>query len=162
MPELLANHLHPLGPLKLSYTIRVDKDYITAGSAPTVYDLRVSLPNNLPTTLQDFYRSKTHVPDLKTIIATDDDLALLVQKLHNTNAKRKFFENLAKDPANFLKRWTSSQQRDLEVILAEATRGGGEDAAGEEFRRGGRGGVWGSENARESVGLWLAKGAKAH
>ena len=147
--------------MKINYTIRVDKDYITSPT-PTIYDLRVALPNPLLPHLQRFKDSKAHIQDLQTIVRTDDDLALLVQKLHNTNAKRKFFENLAKDPANFLKRWTSSQQRDLEVILAEQTRGGGEDAAGEEFRRGGRGGVWGSDNARESVGLWLARGQKAH
>lgn len=83
-----------------------------------------------------------------------------MQKVHQTNAKRKFYDNLAKDPTSFIKRWTSSQQRDLEVILAEATRGGGEDATNEEWRRGGPDGVWGSELARESVGLWLARNSK--
>jgi SWI/SNF-related matrix-associated actin-dependent regulator of chromatin subfamily D len=89
-------------------------------------------------------------------------LALLVQKIHQTNAKRKFYNNLAKDPASFVKRWISSQQRDLEAILAEATHGGGEDATNEEFRRGGKDSVWGSELARESVGLWLARNQKVH
>ena len=93
---------------------------------------------------------------------TDDDLALLVQKIQQTNAKRKFYDNLAKDPTNFVKRWISSQQRDLEVIMAEATRGGGEDGSGEEWRRGGQDGVWGSQLARESVGMWLARNSKAH
>ena len=101
-------------------------------------------------------------PVSQTIVKVDDDLALLVQKIHQTNAKRKFYNNLTKDPASFVKRWISSQQRDLEIILAEATRGGGEDATNEEFRRGGRDGVWGSELARESVGLWLARNSKPH
>ena len=47
----------------------------------------------------------------------------------------------------------SSQKRDLEVISGEATRGGGEDASGDEWRRGGKDGIWGSENVRESVSL---------
>jgi len=93
-------------------------------------------------------------------VTTDDELAVLVQKLHQTNAKRKFYENLAKDPTSFIKRWISSQQRDLEVILAEATRGGGEEGMSEEWRRGGNDGVWGSQQARESVGLWLARNGK--
>ena len=62
---------------------------------------------------------------------------------------------------------TREQQRDLEVILAEATRGGGsgglgEEGASEEWRKGGEGGLWGSQVARESVGLWLARQSKAH
>lgn len=179
MPDLLLQHLHPLPPTQLQYTIRVDKPYITGTKdpespsesedseelkpcRPTVYDIRVPLPNPLLHQLTRFHTSKTHLNDLQTIVKTDDDLALLVQKIHQTNAKRKFYNNLAKDPSSFIKRWVSSQQRDLEVVLAEATRGGGEDATGEEFRRGGRDGVWGSELARESVGLWLARNSKAH
>lgn len=108
---------------------------------------------------------------MRDIVGLDDDLALLVQQVNQTNAKRKFYDNLGKDPANFLKRWTSSQQRDLEVILAEATRGGGsgglgglgageEMGASEEWRRGGENGLWGSVGAKEGVGLWLARQGK--
>jgi SWI/SNF-related matrix-associated actin-dependent regulator of chromatin subfamily D len=50
----------------------------------------------------------------------------------------------------------SSQKRDLEVLMGEATRGGGEDASGEEWRRGGPASVWGTENVRESVNLLLS------
>lgn len=175
VPDLLIQHLQPLPPTQLQYTIRVDKPYITGTvdpeaessddeplkpSRPTIYDIRVPLPNPLGHQLTKFHSSKTHLNDLQSIIKTDEDLALLVQKTHQTNAKRKFYNNLAKDPASFVKRWVSSQQRDLEVILAEASRGGGEDATNEEFRRGGKDGVWGSELARESVGLWLARTQK--
>lgn len=175
--------MSPLPPIQLKYTIRVDKAYISGTknpdspsaflndeeeearadlkpSQPTVYDIRVPLPNPLSHQLTRFHTSKTHLNDLQTIVKIDDDLALLVQKIHQTNAKRKFYNSLAKDPTTFVKRWISSQQRDLEVILAEATRGGGEDATNEEFRRGGKDGVWGTELARESVGLWLARNQK--
>lgn len=174
VPDLLVPHLQPLPPIQLQYTIRVDKPYITGTedpespsdnedtedqkpSRPTIYDIRVPMPNPLLHQLTRFQTSKAHVGDLQTIVRTDDELALLVQKIHQTNAKRKFYDNLAKDPTSFIKRWISSQQRDLEVILAEATRGGGEDATNEEFRRGGIDGVWGSDLAKESVGLWLAR-----
>jgi SWI/SNF-related matrix-associated actin-dependent regulator of chromatin subfamily D len=50
----------------------------------------------------------------------------------------------------------SSQRRDLEVLMGEAARGGGEDASGEEWRRGGPTSVWGTENVRESVNLLLS------
>ncbi|KAF2169338.1 hypothetical protein M409DRAFT_52590 [Zasmidium cellare ATCC 36951] len=174
VPDLLVPHLQPLPPVQLQYTIRVDKPYITGTkdaespseneedeerkpSRATIYDIRVPMPNPLLHQLTRFHTSKAHIGDLQTIVRTDDELAVLVQKIHQTNAKRKFYDNLAKDPTSFVKRWISSQQRDLEVILAEATRGGGEDATNEEFRRGGRDGVWGSELAKESVGLWLAR-----
>lgn len=64
---------------------------------------------------------------------------------------------MSKDPANFVKRWMSSQRRDLEVILGEATIGGGEDGRGEEFRRGGSSGVWGTPVVNEAVRYMLAK-----
>lgn len=148
-------HLHPLPPIQLSYTIRVDKAYIDHPT-PTIYDIHVPLPDTLDPQLTRFHTSKTHVTDLQTIIRTDDELALLVQKIHQSNAKRKFFENLAKDPAAFVKRWTSSQRRDLEVFLAE------EDGRGEEGMVGvGNSGLWQGNLARESVGLWLARAEKA-
>ncbi|KAF2767821.1 SWI/SNF complex protein [Teratosphaeria nubilosa] len=169
VPDLLHPHLKPLPPIQLSYTIRVDKSYIRGDpekgiqpSAPTIYDIRIPLPNPLMGQLTRFHTSKAHLGTLQQIVKTDDDLALLVQKINQTNAKRKFYDNLAKDPTNFLKRWISSQQRDLEVILAEATRGGGEDASGEEWRKGGQDGVWGSRLAQESVGLYLARNTKPY
>lgn len=161
-------HLQPLPPIQLVYTVRVDKPYIngtdsttppTKPSQPTIYDLHIPLPNPLIAQTTRLHTSKTHLTTLQTLTRTDDDLALLVQKIHHTNAKRKFYENLAKDPATFVKRWVSSQQRDLEMVLAEGMRGGGVEE-GEEWRRGGKGGVWGGEGARESVGLWLARNAK--
>lgn len=164
--------MRTLPPLKLQYTIRVDKAYISPASdekpsKPTIYDLRVPLPNPTATLTHAYAHSKSHLAELQTIVRTDDDLALLVQKINQTNAKRKFYENLAKDPASFVKRWVGSQQRDLEVVLAEATRGGGsgglgEEGASEEWRRGGKDGLWGGRLAQESVGLWLARQGKAH
>ncbi|KAK5126141.1 hypothetical protein LTR85_011496 [Meristemomyces frigidus] len=175
VPDLLHPHLQPLPPIVLDYTIRVDKAYIKGGesgsqpSTPTIYDLRVPLPNPLVHRLTRFHTSKSHLTTLQTLVKTDDDLALLAQSIRHTNAKRKFYDNLAKDPAAFVKRWVSSQQRDLEVLLAEGARGwggggggGGEDAGvvGEGFRKGGVEGVWGGRGARESVGLWLARNSK--
>ena len=112
--------------------------------------------------LQKFHTNRAHIGELQNIVRTDDELALLVQKIHQTNAKRKFYENLAKDPASFVKRWFSSQMRDQDVIFAESLRGGGEDAPGELYRKGGDDGLWNTEQAHESVGLWLARNNKAY
>ncbi|KAK0878949.1 SWI/SNF and RSC complex subunit Ssr3 [Friedmanniomyces endolithicus] len=173
IPDLLIPHLLPLPPTQLHYSIRVDKLYIqpqdstTPPSAPTIYDIRVPLPEN-PTqkALTKFHTSKTHLATLRSIVQADDDLAVLVQKIQSTNGKRKFYDSLSRDPANFVKRWVGSQGRDLGVIAAEGGgRGGGgsgdDGGLGEEWRRGGPEGVWGGVGAREGVGLWLARNGKA-
>jgi SWI/SNF-related matrix-associated actin-dependent regulator of chromatin subfamily D len=183
LPELLAPHLTPIPPLQLSYTIRVDKPYIspapgsgTTASAPTIYHVRVPLPNPLHAALQTIQTSTMHISSLHNLVQLDDDLALLVQKIQQTTAKRTFFDRLSKEPHAFIPRWIASQQRDLAVILAEGTRSGiaaggtGEGSAGEAvgvgmedaLRKGGADSVWGSGLARESVGLFLARGSKAH
>ncbi|KAK8176083.1 SWI-SNF complex subunit [Phyllosticta citrichinensis] len=159
IPRDILPHLSPLPPYQLPYTIRVDKAYINPTapgkpSAPTVYDVLVPLEDPLRTAMSDL---TSPMSTLNQISQLDDQLAHLVQALHHSKAKHAFFTSFAADPVAFVKRWTSSQQRDLEVILGEATRGGGEDIAADEWRRGGKDGVWGSDKANEGVGIWLAK-----
>jgi len=84
----------------------------------------------------------------------------MVQKITNSKSKHTFFDALSKNPTEFIAKWLSSQKRDLEVISGEATRGGGEDASGDEWRRGGKESIWGSENVRESVNLLVGQRAK--
>lgn len=149
----------------MPYTIRVDKEYITS-STPTIYDLHIRLHDPFRPLIAPIVAPRP-VPDptLQTLANLDEQLALLIQAMTHSRAKHAFFTALAKDPVGFVKRWIASQRRDLEVIMGEATRGGGgEDggAVGEEWRYGGENGVWGGEGAREAVGLWLARGGKAH
>lgn len=94
---------------------------------------------------------------LRQIATHDDQLALVIQAIAHSKAKHAFFTSMSKDPANFVKRWTSSQRRDLEVILGEASRGVDEESPGEEFRRGGADGVWGTDIVKQAVGIQLAK-----
>jgi len=54
----------------------------------------------------------------------------------------------------------SSQKRDLEVVSGEAPRGGGEDATGDEWRRGGQNSIWASENVKQSVKLMVGPRVK--
>ncbi|GAB7366858.1 hypothetical protein MBLNU230_g1028t1 [Neophaeotheca triangularis] len=159
VPDALMPHLHQLPPIKLSYTIRVDKAHLTADPpAATIYDLPyLPLPNPLSTALKTFHTSTSpsspsHLASLKQMISLDDDLALLVSGLHNTNAKRTFLASLAEDPRGFVQRWGSSQKRDLEVVLAEERRSGFEDAGGAS-----NAGRWEGERVRESVGGWVSR-----
>ncbi|KAF2138514.1 uncharacterized protein K452DRAFT_311452 [Aplosporella prunicola CBS 121167] len=163
IPQAIIPHLSPLPPYQLQYTIRVDQAYVapddgTTPSQPTVYDVLVPLEDPLRAVMANV---SSATPALAQIASLDESLALAVQALQHSKAKHAFFTAMSADPVNFVKRWISSQQRDLDVILGEANRGGGEDVASEEWRRGGKEGVWGGAKAQEGVGLWLAKG-KAH
>ncbi|KAF2116227.1 hypothetical protein BDV96DRAFT_573608 [Lophiotrema nucula] len=164
LPQLVKPHLTALPPVQLNYTIRVDKDYIAPSeesgvpaSRPTVYDVQVALDDPLQPLVHDLLRPKNSVETLQHIHNIDDQLVLLMGAISQSKAKHAFFTSMSKDPVTFVKRWLSSQKRDLEVLLGEASRGGGEDASGEEWKRGGPESVWGSETARESVALWLAR-----
>ncbi|KAF2844884.1 SWI-SNF complex subunit [Plenodomus tracheiphilus IPT5] len=164
LPTLIKPHLTTLPPIQLQYTIRVDKDYISPSSEsgkqpsePTVYDVQVALEDPMQPLFQDILRRPDSIQTLQDIQKIDEQLVLLMGAIGQSKAKHAFFTSMSKDPVAFFKRWLSSQKRDLEVLLGEATRGGGEDASGEEWRRGGVDGVWGSEVAKESVALWLAR-----
>jgi len=73
-------------------------------------------------------------------------------KIGNSKSKHTFFDAFSKNPTEFIGKWLSSQKRDLDIIAGEAIRGG-EDANGDEWRRGGENGIWGSDTVRESVNL---------
>ncbi|KAH7396614.1 hypothetical protein DE146DRAFT_657237 [Phaeosphaeria sp. MPI-PUGE-AT-0046c] len=164
LPQLIKPHLTTLPPIQLQYTIRVDKDYNTPSpdsgkpaSEPTIYDVQVALEDPMQPLFQEILRRPDSIQTLQEIQKIDEQLVLLMGAIGQSKAKHAFFTSMSKDPVAFLKRWLSSQKRDLEVLLGEATRGGGEDASGEEWRRGGADGVWGSDVAKESVALWLAR-----
>jgi SWI/SNF-related matrix-associated actin-dependent regulator of chromatin subfamily D len=135
--------------------VRVDQEF-HKDPQPTVYDIRVSLDDPLRAKLHAFNTNPSYPTTLREISALNDQLATLVQAISHSKAKHTFLTSLSKDPGNFLVKWMSSQKRDLEVLMGEATRGGGEDASGEEWRRGGPTSVWGTENVRESVNLHLS------
>lgn len=98
-----------------------------------------------------------YTTSLRHIGLLDDQLSLIIQALIHSKGRHAFFTALSKDPATFIRRWLGSQRRDLETILGEATRGGGEDGSGPEFRRGGTNSVWNAPVAREAVRYMLAK-----
>lgn len=154
--DYLTPHLRALPPIKLPYTIRVDEEFHKAPT-PTVYDVRVAVDDPLRARLLPFIQNPQYAATLKDVAVLDDQLATLVQAVTHSQAKHTFLTSMARDPVSFVRAWLSSQKRDLEVIMGEATRGGGEDAAGDEWRRGGKDSVWATPNARESVNVLLSK-----
>jgi SWI/SNF-related matrix-associated actin-dependent regulator of chromatin subfamily D len=158
IPERLIPHLLPLDPIKLPYTIRVDPAYQTSPT-PTIYDIRVTVDDPLQARMLAMTHNPAYPATLRQISQLDDQLAIIIQALAHSKAKHSFYKSMQGDPVNFVKRWMSSQKRDLEVILGEATRGGGEDGNAPEFQRGGSWGIWGTQAVKEAVRYKLAKDA---
>lgn len=160
IPESVGPHTAPMEPIKLPYTIRVDQDHHKdpqAPPTPTVYDIQVAVDDPLRAKMLSLTQNPQYTAGMRQIASMDDQVALIVQALTHSRAKHAFYTALGKDPANFVRRWLNSQRRDLETILGEATRGGGEDGSGPEFRRCGEAGAWDSTVAREAVRYMLAK-----
>ncbi|KAL4871774.1 hypothetical protein BDV12DRAFT_183599 [Aspergillus spectabilis] len=156
IPESIGPHTSPLDPIKLPYTIRVDEDFHKEPT-PTVYDIQVAVEDPLRSKMLALTQNPQYTAGMRQITQLDDQVALIIQCLTHSRAKHSFFTALSKDPATFVRRWINSQRRDLETILGEAPRGGGEDGSGPEFRRGGSDSVWDTVVAREAVRYMLAK-----
>jgi SWI/SNF-related matrix-associated actin-dependent regulator of chromatin subfamily D len=156
LSEAIIPHISPLPPVKLPYTIRVDKDF-HEDPQPTIYDIQVQVDDPLRAALTSYITNPAYAANLRHINQTNEQLALLVQKITNSKSKHTFFDALSRNPTEFIAKWLSSQKRDLEVISGEAARGGGEDASGDEWRRGGNESIWGSDNVRESVNLLVGR-----
>jgi hypothetical protein len=154
--EYIVPHLMPLPPVALPYTIRIDKEFHD-NPQPTIYDVQVAVENPLRARMISFITDPTYGGMLKEVATLDDQLAKVMQAVSMSKAKHSFFTSLGADPVNFLRNWLSSQTRDLEVINGEGTRGGGEDATGDEWRQGGKDSVWSTQNARESINVMLSK-----
>ena len=143
-------------PIHLQYTIRVDKDFHNNNPTPTVYDIPVSLEDPLIAQMNAMRASIMHLPILQDVQRIDGQIALLMQHARQDKAKHGFFTSMSKDPASFINRWTSSQKRDLDVILG-ATSFGKEEMEGPEWRTGGESGMWGSAEAYEGVGTYFSR-----
>lgn len=107
-----------------------------------------------------FLNNAGYASMLKEVASLDDQLALIMQAVHKSKAKHVFLKSLSEDPATFVRNWLSSQKRDLDIIMGESMRGGGENVTGDEWRQGGKDSVWNTINARESVNVLLSKQSK--
>lgn len=147
-------HLHPLPPIKLAYTIRVDQEFQSVEPLATIYDVKITTEDPLRARIMAITSSSQSTQNLRQINALDEQLAVVIQAIQHHKAKHTFYKNFNRDPVGFLKKWYSSQQRDLSVILGEMERG---DVAGLEFAKGGKDGIWGSEIVSEAVRYKLAR-----
>lgn len=159
--DLILPHLSPLPPIELQYTLRFDEAWhntpeTSPGSKSTVYEVRVEGEDLLKKRYKRFLTNPEHAKTFKLIKEKDEEICLLIQALKMSKSRWDFFSGIAKDPAGYLLKWLSSQQRDLEVMMGDAQRGGGEEAQGEEWRRGGDDSVWKTEAVRQAAQMLLA------
>jgi len=159
--DAIIHHLSPLPPIELPYTIRFDEAWHNApetspGSKRTVYNVRVEGEDVLKKRYKRFLANPEHAKTFKLIKEKDRETCLLIQALKMSKARWDFFSGISKDPAGYLAKWMSSQKRDLEVMMGDAQRGGGEDGQGEEWRRGGDDSVWKTESVAQAARMLLA------
>ena len=95
--------------------------------------------------------------DLKKIKEKDNEIMNLIQAINVSKNRHSFFNSMAKDPVTFLRRWTSSQKRDLGIILGDSRVGTDTERISDEFRRGGQESIWNSDNAKEAVDLLVSR-----
>jgi len=155
--ERLVPHLHPLPPVRLPYTIRVDEAF-QSNPEPTVYDIQVTIEDPLRALILKLTQNPEHQTALRQLARVDDELAVLVQAIQHHKSRHAFFNSMAKDPKAFMDRWMNSQKKDLSILLSEAERG---DVAGMEFAKGGDDGVWNTDVVREAVRYRLARAEAA-
>ncbi|ODV90233.1 hypothetical protein CANCADRAFT_103840 [Tortispora caseinolytica NRRL Y-17796] len=114
--ELLTNHLKPLEPIEIFYTINVEK---AAHHAENYYDIKIEVDDpmrkEMTKTLESCYDI---APELA---ALDEHVCFGIQELNALKSKREFFTMLYSDPASFIKTWTASQSHDMDVLLADRT-----------------------------------------
>lgn len=154
--DYVAQHLSPVDPISLQYTIRVDEEF-HKNPQPTVYDIQVLVDDPLQNSLQPLLNNPQYASMLKDVTLLDDQLARVVQAVGVSKAKHTFFTSLSEDPTNFVRNWLSSQKRDLDVVVGDSVRMTNEAINSPEWRRGGGNSVWATDNARESVNVLLSK-----
>ena len=82
-------HLHPLPPVKLPYTIRVDPDH-HLNPEPTIYDIKVATEDPIRMKVLAMSQNAEYHSALKQIAQLDDSLAMIVQAIQHSKAKHTF------------------------------------------------------------------------
>lgn len=113
IPEMINNHLLPTDPIIIKYTICTDK---SSNMSEFAYDIQVDVDDPIR---QKMINLLSSISSQKKIEDLDDKIATIVQTINNSKVKHSFLERFAQNPAVFIKKWLSSQSRDLEIILGD-------------------------------------------
>ncbi|KAJ3413579.1 SWI/SNF complex component snf12 [Chytridiales sp. JEL 0842] len=116
LPDLLSQNTYAPPPIKINYTIKVDKELTVS---ETAYEVPVEIEDPIKAKVNSILAGG-NLAMLKEIGTLDEQIARHVEEITNCKMKRDFMLAFAADPANFVQRWTASQARDLEVILGDS------------------------------------------
>lgn len=112
--ELLAPHLTPREPISIEFTIDPTTDL---ESRDLAFDVPIQIDHPLRGDLLSMLN--TWHNDFESINRLEDLLLQDVQALNLLSHQHDFYEDLSKDPVEFLNRWVDSQARDLRVIYCD-------------------------------------------
>lgn len=87
--------------------------------SPQVCDITVYTDDPIRQKMSTIIHSQEYVQTLHEIACIDDHIAVLVQAVNHSKAKRDFWKAMSDDPAEFIKRWVSSQKRDMDTLCGE-------------------------------------------
>ncbi|EPS45597.1 hypothetical protein H072_426 [Dactylellina haptotyla CBS 200.50] len=116
VPDLVSPYMKPLEPIVIKYMIKVED---APSTDPVVHDIIITEDEPLRLRMIKIINSQMTSPLHRNLTMEDDNIAVLVQAINHSKAKRDFWTSLGTDPASFIQQWVSSQKRDLEVILGE-------------------------------------------
>lgn len=128
LAKLITTHISPIPPIKVDYTIRVDK---ASTYGECVFDIEVMDPNTgssnnteldesrkeIVTLLSDLDR--THNELKPAFHEFDRQLTTLQLELNSTANKYQFFNELSKDPVPFLKEYFQSSSNAMKVLSGD-------------------------------------------
>jgi hypothetical protein len=144
-----------LPPITIPYTIRAPT---AEDSTPSevIYDIPILTDDPLDLFTASLRKnthlhSQEYIQKLKNIAQIDGDIALLVQGMQADKQRMNFYRAYEEDPIGLMKKWIASQQADIQVVTGDL-RG-----LGNEWHRGGSNSVWGSQAAKQSVSMYLAR-----
>ncbi|KAJ2082076.1 SWI/SNF and RSC complex subunit Ssr3 [Coemansia sp. RSA 988] len=118
LPQMLHMFLTRPDPLVIEYTVRVNEGDFHMGQYAFDVEVEIEEPSRQGTgplaNVQTRHRELTHI---------ENQLAQMMQDIHNARTKRDFLRSFSDDPVAFVHRWIDNQTKDLEVILGDRRRG---------------------------------------
>ncbi|PIA15303.1 hypothetical protein COEREDRAFT_82063 [Coemansia reversa NRRL 1564] len=118
LPQMLHMFLTRPDPLIIEYTVRVHEGDFHMGQYAFDVEVEIEEPTRQGAgplaNVQTRHRELTHI---------ENQLAQMMQDIHNARTKRDFLRSFSDDPVAFVHRWIDNQTKDLEVILGDRRHG---------------------------------------
>ncbi|SCU87914.1 LAMI_0D07998g1_1 [Lachancea mirantina] len=120
LPALVNRHISPLPPVRVDYTVRVDK---ASTYGETVLDIEVPSKSD-DTSAQEGMALLSELNQLSTAVdpklqALNQELNVLRLQLNACASKHQFFKKMAEDPVPMLQEYVQSSSRALKILSGD-------------------------------------------